>query len=390
MKLTRDTWLAFGLLFILAIIMGIVSLNQQQQGQELPALTSMSSAPNGALALKLWLKSLKYTVIEETPSDYQLPKAAKIVFVLQPSELQTSDLTTLNTWVKNGGTLIAAGGLDFSLLTEYFGFKLSYYENPPKTFTLQTPLFQNPALQASIASGASDLTLVHYLTVSRSSTAYVTHLAADGKPILISFELGNGRVILASSAYPFTNAALKEPGTPALLLNLLGIAKKQGPVWFDEWHHGFQGSNVTPGGGPDSWLRYTPLGRSVLFVAVIIFLALLFRGRGFGRPVPLPRELRRRGALEHVSAMANLSRLAGHRIPVLREYHTQLKRTLGRRYRLDPTLSDADYVRHLTTYNPSIDGTALLVLLNRLQQTKISENELVSIASEAAKWIKEQ
>ena len=122
----------------------------------------------------------------------------------------------------------------------------------------------------------------------------------------------------------------------------------------------------------------------------VIFLALLFRGRGFGRPVPLPHELRRRGALEHVSAMANLSRLAGHRHSVLLRYHQQLKRTLGRRYRLDPTLPDAEYVAHLVLYNPAIDGQALLVLLSRLQQQKIGENEMVHIATEAAKWIKDQ
>lgn len=388
MKLTRDSWLAVGLLLILVVIMGLVAFGQQQKGQKLPPLTSTSSARDGALALKLWLQKLDYTIIEETLSSYKLPEAAKIIFVLQPSFVETSELKVLTTWVRNGGTLFIAGDLDFEALAERFNFKTDYFDPTPKQFTVQTPLFQNPALQASIPSGASDFSLVYYLIPSRSS--YVTHLAADGKPVLVSFDLGDGRVILSSTTYPFTNTGLKDASNPALLLNLLAIAKKQGPIWFDEWHHGFRIADAKSGGGPENWLRYTPLGRSVLFVAFIIFLALLFRGRAFGRAVPLPRELRRRGALEHVSAMANLSRLAGHRIPVLREYHTQLKRTLGRRYRLDPALPDADYVAHLTRYNPAIDGPALLTLLNRLQQKKVSEKELVQIASEAAKWIKDQ
>ena len=387
MKLTRDSWLAIGLFVILVVIMAFVAIGQPQ-GQKLPPLTSTSSDMDGALALKLWLQKLNYAVLEKTLSAYELPEAAKIVFVLQPSQLEADDLKALETWVRSGGTLIAAGDLEFQLLAQYFDFEMDYFDTAPKQITVQTPLFQNPALQASIPTGASDLALVYYFIPSRSS--YVTHLAADGKPVLVSFELGSGRVILSATTFPFMNAGLKQPGNPALLLNLLGIAKKQGPIWFDEWHHGFRIEDATGGGGPENWLRYTPLGRSVFFVVVIIFLALLFHGRPFGRAVPLPRELRRRGALEYVSAMANLSRLAGHRIPVLRQYHQQLKRTLGRRYRLDPSLPDDEYIAHLVRYNPAIDGPALLTLLNRLQQKKVSEKELVQIAAEATKWIKEQ
>jgi hypothetical protein len=393
MKLTRDVWLAIGLLVTLIVIMSFVALGQQQQGQQLPPLTSLSGAPDGALALKLWLQKLDYTVIEETSSSYHLPKAARIVFVLQPSLIEADDLKALDTWVLNGGTLIAAGDFGFSDLTEHFDFKLDYFDPVPKAFTSQTPLLLNPALQTSIPAAASDMQSVFYLIPpapsSGSRSSYVTYLAADGKPVLVSFDMGKGRVILSSSTYPFSNLGLKQAGNPALLLNLLGLARKQGPVWFDEWHHGFRGAADTAT-GPDNWLRYTPLGRSVFFVAIVIFLALLLRGRIFGRAVPLPRELRRRGALEHVTAMANLSRLAGHRHSVLLQYHHQLKRTLGRRYRLDPALPDADYVATLSRYNPAIDGQALLVLLNRLQQKKISETELVHLAAEAAKWIKDQ
>ena len=35
--------------------------------------------------------------------------------------------------------------------------------------------------------------------------------------------------------------------------------------------------------GPQDWLRFTPAGHALLFTAVIVFLALLLQGRGFGR-----------------------------------------------------------------------------------------------------------
>lgn len=392
MKLTRDSWLAIGLLLVLVAIMALVATTQQQnqQAQNLPSLTSLSSAPNGALALKRWLQKMNYTVSEETPAVYRLPLNTKIIFVLEPVGFSDKELTTLDDWVHDGGTLIAAGEIYFRSLAEHYGFELEDFAAEPSKYALQTPLLQNPLLKDNILPRPYESFAASAYLVPARSLPYVTYLAADEKPVLVSYALGSGRVILSSITHPFTNAGLKQSGNPEMLLNLLGIAEKQGQVWFDEWHHGIRGADPSETGGPENWLRNTPLGRSVFFVAVVIFLALLFNGRGFGRPVPLPRELRRRGALEHVSAMANLSRLAGHRTPVLREYYQQLKRTLGRRYRLDPTLPDEEYVAKLTGYNPAIDGTALLNLLQRLQKTKIAENELVASAAEAAKWIREQ
>jgi hypothetical protein len=387
MKLTRDSLLAIGLLVVLVVIMAVVAVSQQQNqdAQNLPRLTSLSAAPDGALALKRWLQKLNYTISEETPATYRLPEKVKIVFALEPIDFSQRDLDTLEQWIRDGGTLIAAGEIYFRSLAEHFDFELDSFDDDPSEYTLQTPLLLNPLLKNNIPQKRASFTSSRYLIPSRSP--YVTYLAADGKPVLVSFDLGSGRVILSTITHPFTNAGLKEAGNPELLLNLLGLAKNQGPVWFDEWHHGIRGTEIAS--GPEAWLRQTPLGRSVFFVAMIIFLALLFAGRSFGRPVPLPRELRRRGALEHVSAMANLSRMAGHRASVLHEYYQQLKRTLGRRYRLDPALPDEDYVAKLTDYNPAIDGAALLNLLTRLRQTNVGEKELVTIAADAAKWIRD-
>jgi len=382
-KLSRDAWLALGLLAVLVIILSVSVFGQQQDQGQLPPLTSSSSAPDGALALKLWLGQMNYPILEDLPSTYALPDQAKIVLALEPAAFQPDELAALDRWVSNGGTLIAAGDQGLASLAEHFGFGMSIWDVTPKTFVPETPLFVNPPLPGPVAAPPLAFQPVFYFVPSRRS--YVNYLAADGKPVLVSFDVVQGRVILASTSYPFSNSGLKQPGNPALVLNLLGRAKQQGAVWFDEFHHGFGGASAT---GPESWLRYTPLGRSLLFIFFVIFLALLFRGRGFGRPVPLPYEIKRRGALEHVSAVANLSRLAGHREPVLLQYHHELKRSLGRRYRLDPTLPDVDYVNSLVRYNPAIDGPSLLALLGRLKQPHLSEAEMVRVAAEAVKWIK--
>jgi hypothetical protein len=212
-------------------------------------------------------------------------------------------------------------------------------------------------------------------------------LAANGQPVLVSFDKGRGRIILSATAQPFSNLALKEPAIASLVINLIGLGPHRNKVWFDEWHHGL---HVSSGHivGPDQWLRQTPLGHALLFVVGAVFLALLLQGRAFGRPVPLPGELKRRGPLEHVTAIANLSRKAGHRNAVMGQYYSYLKRHLGRRYSLDPSLPDADYVKTLAGYNPALDQTALLRLLQRLSQKNLGEDEMIQLAAQASAWMK--
>ena len=156
-------------------------------------------------------------------------------------------------------------------------------------------------------------------------------------------------------------------------------------VWFDEWHHGVQsGAQIL---GPSEFLRRTPVGRALVFVALAVLIVLFMQGRGFGRPVPLPHEIKRRGAMEHVTGIANLSRRAAHRSAVMMNYHQQIKRKLGQRYRLDPGMDDEQYVNALTGYNASINKDELLDLLKRLKRKNISEAEMVRLAVEASKWI---
>ncbi|HNB54209.1 MAG TPA: hypothetical protein PK530_19835, partial [Anaerolineales bacterium] len=127
----------------------------------------------------------------------------------------------------------------------------------------------------------------------------------------------------------------------------------------------------------------------LLYVAGVIFLGLLLGGRQFGRPIPLAHEITRRAPLEYVTALANLNRRAGNRTALLRHYHSQLKRSLGRRYRLDPSLRDGEFITRLAQYDPTLDIENLRYLLARLTRKNATETEMVQWAQEAAEWIRE-
>ena len=305
------------------------------------------------------------------------------MFMLEPHRGITPDeWQEIDRWVEDGGTLVMAGDkFGMILAARHYQFTLMYlFEPAAAALTTQTPLLvSSPATIANSQSRA-------YFRTSRHD--FVSHLAVDEGPVLISIEQGEGRVILASAPFPFSNEGLKEDGNGALVLNIVRAADQSGSIWFNEWHHGVR-ARRTEVVGPGNWLRYTPAGRSLLYGAAVVFVALILRGRRFGRPVPLPKSIARRGPLEYITAIANLDRRAAHRSAVLDQYYHRLKRGLARRYRLDPTLPDDEYVAHLKQLNPNLDDAALAGLLARLHDRPVSENEMIRRAAEAAAWVEE-
>jgi len=376
--LSRDARLVIGIIVVLVAITTFAAMQRRTQ-EQYPKLSTLSSAPDGALALKLWVKELQYKVDEHVLGSFAPPKDTSILFMLESISPTEGEMKAVDQWVEDGGTLIAIGGQYgmFSLI-DHYNFSFQYLPSNAGTPSNETPLMDSP-LGLDLKNAKAGVAL------GSDRDDYVVLISRENQPVLVSFEQGKGRVILGTLTESFTNAGLKEQGNPELVLNVLALAKEKGTVWFDEWHHGVQsGAQLL---GPTDFLQRTPIGHALLFVTFAVFIAFFMQGRGFGRPVPLPQEIKRRGAIEHVTGIANLSRRAGHRSAVMAHYHEQIKRKLGHRYRLDPGMSDDEYVKALAGYNPSLDKDELLNLLKRLKRTNISEAEMVNLAVEASKWI---
>jgi hypothetical protein len=386
MKLSRDSLLGLALIVVLLIVAVFAAVAQPRE-ERLPALSTRSNDPEGARALVLWLRALEYAVDTSVSASFGVPSESEggLIMMLEPSEpVSRADLRKLESTLEDtGGTLlIAADGIFGLAAFEHFGFSLTPFDALTVTVRPVAPLFTSPPLTQPVETQAR-----FWLDGSR---AHAPLLAAGDKPVAVAFPLGRARVILSTLPFAFANAGLKQPGHAELALNLIGSANAR-TVWFDEWHHGDRANAVVAEEilGPEAWLQRTPAGNALLYSAVVIFVALALRGQRFGRPVPLPRDLTRRAPLEYITALANLSRRAGHRAWAAREYSHRLKRQLGKRYRLDPTLRDPEFVARLALYRPELERAALTQLLERLGQASVSEAELIRLAGEVAGWMKE-
>jgi hypothetical protein len=382
MRPRRDVLLTAGLLLLLVLITVGIGIFNPQTGQ-LPPLSSDSNAPDGTRALRLWLEELGYPLDNQPGETFTIPPNTKAVFILEPMlgyKLTKTDWKTLETWVQDGGVLLLASRyIQMDINGSTMQVDTLSVDSKIYPFSPAAPFFRSPPIQQPV-----NLSVMNLFKYTRSDILPL--LTSSNGPSAIEVPHGKGRIILVADSDFLTNAGLKDSIHAALVLNLLSSLPSGSAIWIDEWHHG-QRSATSTAAGPAAWLQYTPSGQALLFSAAVIFVALILAGRRFGRPVPLPRDQVRRAPLEHVTALANLNRRAGHNRALMQSYRTSLKRAYGQRYRLDSSLPDDLYVAQLARYNPALDAPALLDLLQRLNRQAYTESEIIHLAHTAATWI---
>jgi hypothetical protein len=381
-RISRDAWLLVVLSLIL-VLMTVLAVISQTQELRQPPLSAGSNQPDGALALHLWLKELGYRVDADPQSHFQMPDRASVALLLQPTVTASDEeLAQIDEWVRDGGVLILAGITPATVLVaEHFDFDLAFNPIAAGGLTGQLPVLNSPPQLDEVQGNFRSSWLAQ-------ESDYLVLFAERGSPVIVSTEVGEGLLIVSASAFPFSNKGLQASGNSQLALNVISAGGRPDLIWFDEWHHGLQ-AGAPAVSGPVDWLRQTPTGQALLYSVLVILAALALSGRSFGRPLVLQERRSRRPPVEYITAVANLSRRAGHRRAVLADYHYRLKRGLGYRYRLDPRLPDHEFVKRLATVDAAVDESTLTGLLARLNHPQPSEAQLVQLANEASEWIKE-
>lgn len=337
-----------------------------------------SPAPDGLLALRLWLKAMGYQSGEISGTTFVLPPTTALLFI-PPTHFpyEPEEAAQLADWVANGGTAVIIGpqARDDELFTT-FGVRPG--EATPLLFTVhaQQPLLPTvDAMELSGAFAALDLS---------DAPAAVPFLVNGDKQVTAALQRhGDGTVWHLTLHHSFVNEQLHDPAQATLLLAILRTVAPGSAVGFDTYHlWGAASSEAVAARSVQEWLYGTTWGWGLLFVLAVSALVLFLQGWRLGPPLPAQAEVRRREAAEYVIAMANLARRARHRTVVAEHLKRRLKRSLGHRVQIDATLNDADFVQQFDARAADLSipdqpqARDVQALLHRLDQAK-SDQQLI-------------
>ena len=128
---------------------------------------------------------------------------------------------------------------------------------------------------------------------------------------------------MTSDVELFSNALIGNEDNVVFVANLLWSNAPTGTVYFDEYHHGFgagsrSASDVDP----------APLSRAWWVAAAGVAIFLWGKGKRFGAPQRI-FDPRRRTAMEHVEALANLFDKAGADVWALRKIESAFRHRIA-------------------------------------------------------------
>jgi hypothetical protein len=347
--------------------------NQGQTG------STHTTGDEGALGLQRWLQELGYTAANLEYTEWRIPDTAAVLFTIAPDEPITDEQAeeTLR-WVRDGGTLILIVPdpplfSNQNRLLEQLQAEVVSDDDiePIERADVAQPLLTDPPV--------TSVPVNTYSTLELDRDDYVPLLDTRLGHHLVGLQEGRGYIYLGTTAFPFTNLGIREPGSAALILNLLARAPRNATVLFNEYHHGF---NTPP------TLRRVVLrqwwGWAALYAVLVTVLYIILTGRRFGRPVPLRADVARRSSAEYVQSLAMLFRRARKQAYIQEHYRNQLKRRLARPYGFVPPADDAAFVRELQRYRGADDPQAerLRSLLEQFRQAS-NDEQLVRLVRAA-------
>ena len=296
----RAAWFKVGglaILFLLAAYI-LVSLEAEQKGKEsVPRRTTYSAAPGGCKALYLWLQALGVPIKRwEKPLGHLSAEPSVLLMVEPELGPGTGELEALKHWVTNGGTFVLVAN-PHNIFLEHFGLEaeaacgMDGEDKHGKTLAFQPGPYTR---------GVGELRPQRHNGLTSLLPEAVFHARSRWGGLLAVLEEGKGRIITLADPHLFSNEALRKADHARLALNLLLAHRGQGVVLVDEYHHGY--------GRATSVLEHLVGSRAfypLVQAALLLLVLWAVKGRRFGPPRPLVREVRR-SSLEYVRAMAQL------------------------------------------------------------------------------------
>ena len=259
--------------FLVIVLMAVLG-SRKEEGDGSPS--SYSTLRRGGKAAFQLLAQAGYPVERWEDSPQKLPQKANdtLLIVAEPESFPTSqEQGAIGRFILRGGGVLLVGVHPHWFVprssASQFVTRVGYEECKP---VAPTQLTRGGAISQDGNLGWD------YIDESQ-----VVHYAdGDGKPVVVSYRLGQGNVIWWASPVPLINSGIRDKGNLDLLLNSIGDRRH---VLWDEYYHGHRASEVLQ--GSMAALRWGGLQLGV----VGIVLLLTFSRRN-GPIVPLVQDAR--------------------------------------------------------------------------------------------------
>ncbi len=284
----RKILLVAASVFVLMIGAALLLARGTSSDEDIPSV--YSAASGGCKAAFLLLLESGYQVQTWEQPLRELPDGkGKTLILVQPATFPArEEKQKLELFLKSGGRLIAAG--------RFAGFYLPLDEAVPDP-TSETTWKPIPALSLSpITRAAPEITMASQAYWTPSSGAVGLYGEA-GKPVVVEYKIGEGKVLWLAEPTPLINAGLKEAGNLEFLMAAVGSPEQNQVLW-DEYVHGYERSAATSANhGVIGWIG--------LQLAVFAVAILLTYSRRSG-PVWIPQGEVRLSPLEFVRTLGSL------------------------------------------------------------------------------------
>ncbi|MBP2017400.1 hypothetical protein J2Z79_000783 [Symbiobacterium terraclitae] len=356
----RDAWPVIAGLIALIFVGTLLGGGSQARSAMAPAGSTYSRSPDGLSAIYAVFADQRAALRWKLPLD-RLDDDVDRLVIWNVEGLRPEEVEALERWVARGHAALVGGDLT----------------NPPApwpgTIDPGVPGSARPAAAHPATAGIREVSVggAHF---RGGSADQLVHLKdAGGRPVLVSWRVGEGRLFWSADTAWLSNARIGEAQNLELALQTL-MPRGGGQVAFDEYHHGYT--------SPTHWwqLLRESLRAFALLMAAALTLFFWSFGVRFGSPLPAPVRPPR-AAVEYVHSMSQLYRRAGAGEVVLRALYRSLRAHLGRLTGGVADLSHAEIARRAAPRCGAAEAE-IERLLNRTADSNLkpSEAELIALA----------
>lgn len=328
--------LLIGGAILLALIVATALLSPSPSeggGSGIP--TTYSTSRNGTQAAYLLLQELGYRSErwERSPTELPSDVEGKILILARPANFpDMTERDSLVAFARAGGWILYAGDFPFLFL------EAGDVSQPPLSGITDSEVETFPAIAPSpFTRGAPKITMYSTGRWVITDGAQVPLYGEAEEPVVVTWRLGQGRVIWWASPTPVTNAGITQDGNLPFFLDCIqavrpGANPRETTFLWDEYFHGYTGSLW-------DYFSETPVPWAVLQLGLAAILVFFAFGRRSG-PVYSPPPVSRLSPLEFVDTLGDLYRRASAGSAAVRVAYQRFRTQLLRRLALAPSVSN--------------------------------------------------